>query len=634
MPQRPRSHELEDLSIDRLLGIRPLSWAARRKSADYGVDLEFEIFDEADKYATGLLFYVQIRATDSKTRAHKLSLTVEQMQYFFNLPVPTIVVRYAASENVFYWQWHFVIAAATDIVEGQKSFTYNFSEEERWTDDTPLSIRQTLTVRRLIETYRPTAPVQLRFDTTDLPAKDRYTVENGIHQAIEASPHTLQLSDDVQFLTLDIRASPNQIVIALDRFASLTIMVDDYSQSEVRTSVLYCSAAILAHRGLTHQAQQIARAVLALGQPHRSKFVGAEVARAIIGDIGRSVDLALLNGIHSRHDEHYMRYVAAFLTAPTEAAERSIAVIRFFDAALVEAKTVSPWTEASVHYSIANFYSRSDVNLAMRHYNKARRLRREYETTDYFLRELGACLFSIRRYRCAASCYERAMAFGSTYIDNLHLGDALLLSGNLAHAKAEFEAAAKSDDLFTTSEAILKAELCDWLIEYVGSLTAPVRTIEARNALPPRDVVDIEKWDYVTRKVDATNEIAHFNLAVARAKEGRLHEALGGFLLCAFKQSGDLESWANAAICCHNGDGDPQLFTLVLATAISLRGRITYDHLRDTLLDQSASDGTIERLDDVARQLLALDTAKQSRDFTIRAFRSHYYDVTQDSDTT
>ena len=63
-PKRPRSHVLETESRQSFESAIPSEWVYRRKEDDYGIDGEVELFDDSGK-TTGLLFYVQLKATDS-----------------------------------------------------------------------------------------------------------------------------------------------------------------------------------------------------------------------------------------------------------------------------------------------------------------------------------------------------------------------------------------------------------------------------------------------------------------------------------------------------------------------------------------------------------------------------------------
>jgi len=78
MPRRPREHQIEDESRRAFEAALPSRFVYRPFSPDYGLDGEVEEFDE-DELATGLRFYVQLKATDQLKlgKALKVSLPLE-----------------------------------------------------------------------------------------------------------------------------------------------------------------------------------------------------------------------------------------------------------------------------------------------------------------------------------------------------------------------------------------------------------------------------------------------------------------------------------------------------------------------------------------------------------------------------
>lgn len=80
LSKRTRSHRLEDISINKFNSLLPDLWVCRRKGKDYGVDLEVEIFDD-DGDTTGLMFYVQLKATDNPKLERSVSMKVDRLNY-------------------------------------------------------------------------------------------------------------------------------------------------------------------------------------------------------------------------------------------------------------------------------------------------------------------------------------------------------------------------------------------------------------------------------------------------------------------------------------------------------------------------------------------------------------------------
>ncbi|RUX98437.1 DUF4365 domain-containing protein, partial [Mesorhizobium sp. M7A.F.Ca.CA.004.04.1.1] len=98
MPKRSRSHQLEAESIRRYEQALPSRWVCRRKDEDYGVDLEVEVFDDRDE-ATGLIFLVQLKATDDPTEALSVAMKMDRLLYLGSLDCPSIVVRYCSVDD-------------------------------------------------------------------------------------------------------------------------------------------------------------------------------------------------------------------------------------------------------------------------------------------------------------------------------------------------------------------------------------------------------------------------------------------------------------------------------------------------------------------------------------------------------
>lgn len=626
MPKRPRSHRLEDISINRFSALLPEAWIVRQKEKDYGVDLEIEIVAPGGRL-TGLMFYVQLRGTDDPKKAAKIALDVEQVEYFQSLTLPTIIVRYCNVEETFYWQWHFNVATELPAKQ-QKSFTYRYTLDELWNSAAPDAIHETLWVRRLVENYAATQPVNLRYDSSSLPFADRYTVDRAF-QIVSASALGVltNAADCDSRLSIDLQLTSSAVSLRIDCFASITVLVEQYDADDLANTVRYALAALFRRHRLTHHADRMARVILTSGKAHHSRFLAFEVCCALGSDLGRSVQLAILNGLHDQHDAFYPAYLAFLFRTPQDDDDRERAVTTFYDAALVSAHEVSPETAAAVYYSMGNFYRmRRNALPTVRSFNHARKLRPQYMATGYFLQELGACMFGQARYRCAAAIYGRAVGIATGPQQELHLADALLFSGNVADAKAHYENASETEDAILKYEAIVKQMLCDWLIDWVGQSPLPTRRQEADAALAAEGANQFDVWMEILTKIDATHEVAHFNLGVSRAKRKDYDKAVGNFLFCAFKQSGDLDAWANAIICANNAK-EAAFIVAVMSCALSLGGSGSYDRLRGKLLEQSAEDGMIEGLDQVFRELSAMVEQAKSTNLTFRALADDSYDV-------
>jgi tetratricopeptide (TPR) repeat protein len=106
LPERPRSHVLEELSLQHLKATLPAAWICRRVEDDYGLDVRVEIV--AGGQVTAVEFSVQLKATDDlKTSGgHVLHrCKTSTARYFLRRPEPVMYVVYDAQEQAAYWLW-------------------------------------------------------------------------------------------------------------------------------------------------------------------------------------------------------------------------------------------------------------------------------------------------------------------------------------------------------------------------------------------------------------------------------------------------------------------------------------------------------------------------------------------------
>lgn len=623
MTNRPRSHQLEDISLRRFENLLPNAWVSRGKVPDYGIDREIEIF-ELDK-ATGLSFLVQLRATDDQRKSQKLRLKVEQMNYFRSLDVPVAIIRYCDADGSFFWQWAANINYHS-LPQGQKSFVYSFGDSERWSEETPDKILQTLAVRRHLENYPPNASFSVRIDCQTLPLAVRYNVERSLQKTLSEShgvlvPWKIKTSN----IIVDISVNRNRLRIEIDCITSVTFALDDIDQEKIANSFLYGFTDILRRWRMFPQAEHLASLILERGQSHYSKNLALMCCLGLTSDPNKATSLALLNGIHEEHDEFYFPFMLHLLRSPQRNESRTLAIERFYAASLQSARNKGKETEAAIHYSSANLYRVSGrLAKAIYHFNQARHLRQAYMKAPYFLQELGACLFGQAHYKCSAMVYEQATAIEVSPRAELHLADALMLSGRVEAALHRYKIAAKTDDATLQAEAFLKASVCTWLHDWLGPVV-PTQASEASKRLAWDEIGDESLWLEIMTSIDAINPVINFNLGVYRAKAGHTKHALGHFLLCAFRQSGDLEAWANAIICAQKID--IEILILSIMTAISLAGMPAYDRLRELLLQQEAEERLIEMLDDIVRDVAAIVEESRSFDITLRALNQDKFDI-------
>jgi hypothetical protein len=150
MPKRPKQHQLEDLSRAQFQLCLPEKWVLRDKDKDYGIDCEVELFDE-DENSTGLLFYVQLKATGSKKKSEILNVDfkIDTLEYFKQLEIPVLLARYSQHLDKTYIKWINEVDL-TFSKEKAKTFRIKITENNEWSSKSSKQIENDLkNVRKL-----------------------------------------------------------------------------------------------------------------------------------------------------------------------------------------------------------------------------------------------------------------------------------------------------------------------------------------------------------------------------------------------------------------------------------------------------------------------------------------------------
>src|SRR5690348_1722059 len=109
MPKRPRSHQLEDISRNRLHQIfEEAGWTVEDIAKDYGEDIFVRIFDKGK--STPFSFFVQAKATDNlakhlvrETRDIYYRVDAEHLVHWGTFREPVILTLYDAKSDTTHW---------------------------------------------------------------------------------------------------------------------------------------------------------------------------------------------------------------------------------------------------------------------------------------------------------------------------------------------------------------------------------------------------------------------------------------------------------------------------------------------------------------------------------------------------
>ncbi|MBU2040595.1 MAG: DUF4365 domain-containing protein [Alphaproteobacteria bacterium] len=595
----------------------PNQWVVRERSRDYGIDLEVEVFHQSGA-STGAIFYVQLRATDDQSKARKIALDLDQVEYFHSLEIPTLIARYCDADKSLYIKWHFEIPPPRD---GASTLTLKFDESDQWGVNKPEEIIGTL---KSVSRLRSTAPLStIGFKTNNSADGDRYDAfQNGISALVSLECGLLRTTDADSLLTVEIACRADEIAISIGKIASVTVADDSQTEESVLSHIAYGVVYLLYQTGLWSQSARIARALLEGGivAPHRALASRACVAVAV--DPASAADLALLNNIHTLQDEHLVTVLSAIHRAATKEV-RSRAVVRILEAALKSVPGADGVSLSALRYSLGNHY-RGEQTLfkSVSCYNKARHLSSVYDKTDYFWSELAGVLFLAGRFALSAKIYRYAGTLATSPRVIFLLGDALMMSGAVLEAVGHFSTLPPDTERRLHLEGQLRSQLCEWLARRYGPAIERRRN-DLGTKVRAFDGVPLADWPWAElSQLDPLDPLANFNMAVRVARSGDKQEAFWRFLLVALIQANDDETWHNTLACAWP---NAELFAAVLELSLQKCGQKPYLRLRKAWIESGLQSDVIGSIDQTVMSIqLELDRERTSA-LTVRLFDGNQF---------
>lgn len=421
MPKRPRSHQLEEESRRKFRESIPSQWVIRRSDPDYGIDEQVEVFDESGS-ATGILFLVQLKGTDSPNLRDALSvpLPIETLRYYRSLDLPVMIVSYHTATNTLFWRWTHEFAVRRDQ-RTKKTLTFSIPKENGWTAETPQRVRSDLETFRRLKSSELSLPIEfeLKFDEATINGTPVILIESALQEALKPLSSLIGLTS-----TIPLGAHPTLTVGSKTLAANLAGLssvrfrpTQEYSSGEVTAvlpyDLLFVAAVLFDRCGHADIAAQIFSKCL-----YKSHFRFSPSmffnAMGVFVRAGRISDaLSLSERFLEDAQEGFLAEMSLLpvLVAdkPLNSAEdqfylhlRRLIIERCEKAGNIRAA-------AAEHYNLGNYLrskGRTHSKAAFKHYRLAARRDPGYRKRPYFWQDLGGVLFDLERFLFAATAYD------------------------------------------------------------------------------------------------------------------------------------------------------------------------------------------------------------------------------------
>ena len=601
MPKRTRSHRLEDRSIQRVEQCLPDRWVVRRKDKDYGVDLEVEIFDEGDE-ATGLILYVQVKATDDAAKAGTLSIKTDRLAYLSSLDSPSIIVRYHSGTDSFRWMWLTNVQVQVGEVSSATA-TIRFDEETTWQADDPEKMVRTLQVYRTIRIAPRALPIGLTIAATAAVGASDYNLRCAVADVLDGSRAVVSSADPIACLPISVSLDGDMLRLEIDVITSVGVRLRSLDRMEIIAQLTYVLAYMASGYEFMPQARDLAEFIRDRELQCQSREISAIVAARLTDHPDLAADIAGLNMLHARQDESYAIYVRALLSSALPLEARLEAITRFYEAGLAE-HADDPVGQSAIHYSYGNSLRLAeDFFGALRQYNEARRKNPSYCERAYFLCEVAASCYFAGRYEMAGRLYALAYGLEPRAQTAICAGDARLYAGRFAEAMGHYEDVLSSPDEFERADGALKTWLTIWASE-IGD--------------EPGLGIDRARLGDRTFWTDVLDD--------AMAAENPVDVVGACLMLCHLGRGDSAPLWAQA-IATAPFTNDARLLELILTCAVWVHGHAAYSLFRDRAVDVGLSAKVFAGMDQLAAELNERRRMLGRDGVTARLVGEHHWDT-------
>jgi len=564
MPKRPKQHQVEDLSIIAFKSKLPREWVYREKDKDYGIDGEVEIFDKDDS-ATGLIFLVQLKSTDSmdKNKQQRVQLSNESINYYKELELPTLIVRYVEKTDTIYYKWAYKIDRYK-MKKDAKSFSFLMQENEEWNSETSALLHNELEKFRKIKKTNTLLPlnIYLDFKFTKFLNCNSSTVKSHIREYIQDKLNFIDIVSNYEDAFCIVNMSKD--ILSTNIIGSAGNIIHDYHIIDYKSIENFVPNIFIA---ITMNLFELGKGTDAL--KIIKHFVSLEDLPIFLEQI--DISLYLIEHLIAMHEEQEAFKLWLLLSDNVKEEIKP-----YLNILLVKTKsldTYEKFLEEEIHISIKNndnlltgtfcynlaniLHNNNRHKEAIKYYNLALKYNKNYCKRDYIYKEIAGSLFLLRKYNSASKYYKFGIELKEELKTIILYADTLMMIGeykqSLEYMEIYFD---KKTDV--EEEWILKSFILEFLMEelnipsqkrsYEQAMQTDILAKVATEKVSEEDLLSV-------LNIDALSPLAWYNLGQIYLKQKNFERAMFGFLITGLINDLDLEAWYNAFICAISSEG-------------------------------------------------------------------------------
>lgn len=574
LPRRTRTHILEDLSVRKFQSLLPEQWIYRIPSHDYGIDGEVEIID-SDGYTTGKKFLVQLKATDeeNETKALKLRMKISSLNYFEQLKIPILIIRYLAKSDTIYARWLHSLNQ-NDDTKAEQSFCMLFQEKDKWNEVSTDKILNDVEAYYSIKQHLLQRPFLISVLIDSKASLSKYTAKFATKLIVSSKqsrcPFSFSLVSSLDEKTTSfIEIFDEEFYINLAGVGSFRAHFqppNDVAELDSILSDIYVALAfILQKLSHTKEAEGLYDIYLNSSsfkekEPVFFSYISTKIQLNNILDAIKFI-VEIEEKTTNKSDNFNLVQAGLSLVISQTPKEHMNAIISAYNK-LIES-TDNPLVLATYYYNIGNCLKGSDYHReAIKHYLKAAKTNPDYKLRPYWKKELAGLFFMSRKYRTSSKLYAQSIRNENTPENNVLYADSLMLAGYYKKALEILEQNTSQLNV-RNSEWYLKS-IC---LQYITSKYG----VEEQTKLGEvgRDFIEKSSEKEILSFLKTKNSLCpdcQFFIGTKLIEREEFEEACYCFLVSAFSDERYKPSWLHAMGCAFNANL-MDLFLFILETA-------------------------------------------------------------------
>lgn len=612
--KRPTQHVTETISHRIFLDLIPVEWVVREIKPDYGIDYLIEVFKSGQ--STGITFFVQLKGSEQEivSDTFEKQFGIDNLNYYASLALPVLIVCVSTTTKQTWGIWANKLIKSLNLKSEQETVKLKLASENLIKAEYFNQIEAEL---EIVSLYGLT----ITFDT-DL----GNILGNNIGKFINHFfPNTFSLNNSylpkhysLQFLT---RGSSHFLLVD-GPFFSKEIEIESFDIEDPllhrplfnENDINITNAKILKLLVVAFARENLNGSLKLLKKLIEKDYFGTEDDIMLFDPLG-TLQSSINQDLLLPYDEITKLIIIkklfdTFLFIDLAYFVHSKNNNELFQLRTENLKLAIQYSEnfpimGNCYYNLGNIArGLYKTDEAINYYFKARKYLPDYEKRKHWWRELAGLLFIKGHYNFAEIFYTKSIELVEEDVQNRYfrleqifpnqdsivfalIGDCLFFQGKFSKANDWFEKFFKKHNIPSyewylkraVADRLIKLGLDGKIIEREKSSEFYEKALELKD--PKLQIVEFTK----AVELNPTNDLAWFNLGVAKDKEQQFEDAFYCFLIAGLLRDGDKEAQFNALLISFTQE-QVELFSFVLYFIVEKHGELVANDLSDYFMNK------------------------------------------------